>query len=830
MESAVRTPASRARPSAGDPHARRARAGGIAVGTAVLVATARAADGGPAAALAYEDTTLLGRLLEQLADLGLRHTHVITRPEWVETLGGPSPAGMQVQFHASADLPGDLRAVEAIARDGSGALVVADGDILTQREALAGLLADPRIATGMLTTTIRRVYRYVGFRTRTRRGRVVSAGTPYHYVSQPNGTFLGVLKVAPANREQLVAVAGRLAELVDGPLPPGWREELDAKAGRWKLALHRRAQRALTDPDGEEQPSDEALAAADESGLLPEDVKLDEAGRAELERRVAAAAGDVPSLLLCGLVRSDVKVGGTHLRRLFWTRPLTPEHVASAAQKIGEYDEDRALLDSSVKAFDGFFTTFFVSPYSKYIARWTARRGWSPNFVSTISVLVGFLAAAGFATGERWGMVAGALLLQAAFTLDCVDGQLARYTRTFTKLGAWLDSIFDRTKEYAVFAGLAIGASRTGDDVWLLAGAALALQVLRHSIDFSYPQAEHQAMGAVRQPPLDHVHDVLGAAVPAAHASEAPDEAAPAAPVAPARRPRRTLRGVVRGVLRRLDRSPRGRWFKKVIGFPIGERFAAISISAALFDARVTFIVLLAWGGLAGSYTVAGRVLRSLGRRGAVVLDHAAVAAAGTLDAYRDDGPLALALGRLRLARLPASALVLAGTAVLLAVVAIAGADASWGLAGATIAVLVLLAGVSAGQPLHDRLRWTVPPALRAAEYAGILWVAALAGGSAVPGAFCLLLPITFRHYDIVYRLRHRGVTPPRWLNRAAGGWDGRLLASFALAAAAAVPAGYYAAGGVLAVAFAAESIMSWATFERGQQPDVYEDEEEAAE
>ena len=35
-----------------------------------------------------------------------------------------------------------------------------------------------------------------------------------------------------------------------------------------------------------------------------------------------------------------------------------------------------------------------------------------------------------FATGERWGLVAGAVLLQIAFTIDCVDGQLARYTRT----------------------------------------------------------------------------------------------------------------------------------------------------------------------------------------------------------------------------------------------------------------------------------------------------------------------------------------------------------------------------------------------------------------
>jgi hypothetical protein len=223
-------------------------------------------------------------------------------------------------------------------------------------------------------------------------------------------------------------------------------------------------------------------------------------------------------------------------------------------------------------------------------------------------------------------------------------------------------------------------------------------------------------------------------------------------------------------------------------------------------------------------------VLRSLGRRGPVVLDHAAVAAAGTLDAYRDDGPLALALGRLRRPPLPPSALVLAGVSALLAVVAITGDGASWPLAGATLAVLVALAGCSAGRPLRDRLRWAVPPALRVAEYAGILWVAALAGGSAVPAAFVLLLAITFRHYDIVYRLRHRGVTPPRWLNRAAGGWDGRLLVSFALAAAAAVPAGFYAAAVLLGIAFVGEAIAGWATFERSQQPDVYEDEEEDAE
>ena len=193
----------------------------------------------------------------------------------------------------------------------------------------------------------------------------MSAGTPYHYVHGPNGTFLGVLKIAPAQRAALAGIAERLAGMVDGDLPDGWQAELDQKADRWKLALHRRARRALLDPQNVEDTSDEALEAADDEELVAGEIELGPAEAAELERRVAAAASDVPSLLLCGLVRSDVQVGGTHLRKLFWTRPLTDADVARARARMGEYDEDKALLDSAVKASDGFFTTFFVSPYSQ---------------------------------------------------------------------------------------------------------------------------------------------------------------------------------------------------------------------------------------------------------------------------------------------------------------------------------------------------------------------------------------------------------------------------------------------------------------------------------
>ena len=51
---------------------------------------------------------------------------------------------------------------------------------------------------------------------------------------------------------------------------------------------------------------------------------------------------------------------------------------------------------------------------------------------------------------------------------------------------------------------------------------------------------------------------------------------------------------------------------KKIVAFPIGERFAVISITAAFFTPRVTFIAWLAWGGVALAYTQAGRILRSI--------------------------------------------------------------------------------------------------------------------------------------------------------------------------------------------------------------------------
>jgi hypothetical protein len=196
---------------------------------------------------------------------------------------------------------------------------------------------------------------------------------------------------------------------------------------------------------------------------------------------------------------------------------------------------------------------------------------------------------------------------------------------------------------------------------------------------------------------------------------------------------------------------------------------------------------------------------------------------------YRDDGPLAHLIGRTlgRVLALPPLVLIAAGALPLLVAIVVGGGDVSGGVVAAVTAWLILLAGASSARPHADRMRWMVPPALRAAEYAALVWFGALAGAADEGAAFALLGAIAFRHYDLVYRLRHMATTPPTWLNRLAGGWEGRLAVGCALTLVGAVPAAFYVLAAVLGVVFVAESAQSWTNFSRTQRPVMYEDEED---
>lgn len=354
---------------------------------------------------------------------------------------------------------------------------------------------------------------------------------------------------------------------------------------------------------------------------------------------------------------------------------------------------DDVKLAAAVKSDDGFFATFFVASYSPKLVRLAARARLRPNHVTIGSLAVGLGAAAGFAYGTRAGLIVGAILLQASFTLDVVDGQLARYTDSGSEFGAWFDGMVDRTKEYAAYAGLAIGSSRSfHDDVWALAAAALIVQTVRHYVDFSY------AAG--------------------------------------------------RGSVSRPARRGAPYWARRIIVLPIGERLLLISITAAVFRPEVTFAALLAWGGLATAYTLAGRVRRTWAKP-------APPESTALLERYFDDNVTRKIMSR----TFPTG-----------------------------------------------RLAFLLPPASLVIETAVILALAAARHD--VAAGYPLIAVVAMHRYDLVYRPAER--QPASGLDWVTSGWWQRALTAYALYVLNVVDPGFYVLAGVLAALLCLQLIQAW--------------------
>jgi hypothetical protein len=193
-----------------------------------------------------------------------------------------------------------------------------------------------------------------------------------------------------------------------------------------------------------------------------------------------------------------------------------------------------------------------------------------------------------------------------------------------------------------------------------------------------------------------------------------------------------------------------------------------------------------------------------------------------SLRIYRDDGPLSdLAAAVLPRLRLSSVAVAFIGLVVLLAGLAVDGADTSLPTALGVAAFVVSGLASGVAQP-HERIQWLLPPMLRGAEYLLIITLAWRADPQSLPLAYGLLAVLAFHHYDIVYRLRHQRVPPPDWIRRLGGGWELRVLI-VAAAAVSGVPFQLMilAVAAWCALLFVGESMMSWSAVARDERRTV---------
>lgn len=138
----------------------------------------------------------------------------------------------------------------------------------------------------------------------------------------------------------------------------------------------------------------------------------------------------------------------------------------------------------------------FVSPELRARVRGAAtpiaagfgRLGLTPNHLTLIGFGIAIVAA--IAAAQQAWLAAGLLVIFGG-AFDLLDGALARATGRASKLGAFMDSVFDRAGEGVVFVGVAAGCAAAD----FAAGTVLTAAAMAAAFMVSYTRAKSESLG-----------------------------------------------------------------------------------------------------------------------------------------------------------------------------------------------------------------------------------------------------------------------------------------------------------------------------------------------
>ena len=98
-----------------------------------------------------------------------------------------------------------------------------------------------------------------------------------------------------------------------------------------------------------------------------------------------------------------------------------------------------------------------LRPTLEKLGKGFASTGLSPNFWTSVGLAFALLSALVYGLGIEYGLVIGGVLLLVSGFFDMVDGQVAKATGKTSKKGGYLDSMFDKIAETAIFLGILVG-------------------------------------------------------------------------------------------------------------------------------------------------------------------------------------------------------------------------------------------------------------------------------------------------------------------------------------------------------------------------------------
>lgn len=175
------------------------------------------------------------------------------------------------------------------------------------------------------------------------------------------------------------------------------------------------------------------------------------------------------------------------------------------------WSEIVAIYRASKKSNDiNWFTANVARPPAAIVVYLAQRTRITPNQITFLSVVVAAAACALWIAVPGYpALVAGALVFELSFVLDCADGQLARLRKQASPIGHLLDFLMDELKAMLVLASVAVRLwLETGDERLLVVGlgglfclaAGISLTTFTRRPEYAGPPPS--APGAAKKGPL----------------------------------------------------------------------------------------------------------------------------------------------------------------------------------------------------------------------------------------------------------------------------------------------------------------------------------------
>ena len=123
------------------------------------------------------------------------------------------------------------------------------------------------------------------------------------------------------------------------------------------------------------------------------------------------------------------------------------------------YFERKSQLKKTFQPREEWWSRVFATPIAHLVLSGIA--DWSfitPNRLTILSFILTILTVALILSGLPENLFIAGIILQLAYIIDCMDGQLARYRQTVSRIGSFLDKLSDYIKFPIILLGLTIDA------------------------------------------------------------------------------------------------------------------------------------------------------------------------------------------------------------------------------------------------------------------------------------------------------------------------------------------------------------------------------------